>query len=77
MKVAHLTINCGDLSHIDIYWRCGDSLRIDWIEVVSFANEKETCMYMGAEKLENGEMKGYMDYNPSELNENSIMSMCD
>jgi len=53
----------------------GLSLRIDWIEVVSFANEKETCMYMGAEKLENGEMKGYMDYNPSELNENSIMSM--
>ncbi len=29
----------------------GFSLRIEWIEGVSYANEMEPCMYMGGEKL--------------------------
>jgi 3-oxoacyl-[acyl-carrier-protein] synthase-3 len=28
----------------------GLSLRVDWIEGVSYANEMETCMYMACEK---------------------------
>lgn len=51
------------------------SLRIDWIEGSSFANEKEACMYMGADKLENGELKSYLDFTTEEINEKSIFSI--
>jgi len=30
------------------------SLRVDWIDITSFAGTKETCMYAGAEKLADG-----------------------
>ena len=40
----------------------GLSLRIDWIEITSFANAAETCMYAGAEKLEDGSLRGWADY---------------
>lgn len=51
------------------------SLKVEWIESYSFANEAETCMYMAADKLEDGTIKSYMDYTPQELNENSILSI--
>lgn len=35
------------------------SLRIDWIEIVSFANELETCMYAGGSKNEDGTVTGW------------------
>jgi 3-oxoacyl-[acyl-carrier-protein] synthase-3 len=53
----------------------GLSLRIDWIEGVSYANEMETCMYMGGEKLEDGTLKGFMDYTPEEIMNKSIFSI--
>ncbi len=37
------------------------SLRIDWIDLVSFANELETCMYAGATKNEDGSLTGWRD----------------
>lgn len=37
----------------------GLSLRVDWIDITSFANTKETCMYCGAEKDEAGNLKGW------------------
>ncbi|MDB6371077.1 beta-ketosynthase StlD [Photorhabdus bodei] len=37
----------------------GVSLRIDWIDIYSFANEQETCMYSGGEKLADGSLKGW------------------
>ena len=51
------------------------SLRIDWIEGFSFANQMETCMYMGAEKSNNGTLKGFSDFSPSEIMEKSIFSI--
>ena len=51
------------------------SLRIDWIEGFSFANVLGPCMYMGAEKLKDGTLKSYLDYSPSELMANSILSI--
>ncbi|TSJ39383.1 StlD/DarB family beta-ketosynthase [Mucilaginibacter corticis] len=53
----------------------GLSLRIDWIEGVSYANEMETCMYMGGEKQADGTLKGFMDYTPEEIMTKSIFSV--
>ncbi len=37
------------------------SLKIDWIEMISFAGELETCMYCGGAKKENGKMAGWRE----------------
>src|SRR5262249_49137306 len=39
----------------------GLSLRVDWIEVVSFANLLEPCMYWGARKEQNGSLIGWRE----------------
>jgi 3-oxoacyl-[acyl-carrier-protein] synthase-3 len=39
----------------------GLSLRIDWLDLLSFANEMETCMYAGAVKLEDGSLRGWRE----------------
>lgn len=53
----------------------GLSLRIDWIETTSYANEKETCMYAGAEKDENGILKGWTFFPESEWLTKSLFSL--
>jgi 3-oxoacyl-[acyl-carrier-protein] synthase III len=53
----------------------GLSLKIEWIEGVSYANQLETCMYMGADKLPDGTLKSYMDYEPDEMMTKSILSI--
>jgi 3-oxoacyl-[acyl-carrier-protein] synthase III len=53
----------------------GLSLRLDWIEGISYANEMETCMYMGGEKLPDGTLKGFMDFTPEEIMNKSIFSV--
>lgn len=53
----------------------GLSLRIDWIEGCSYANEVETCMYSAADKLPTGELASYKDYDSGDLATQSIMSM--
>lgn len=53
----------------------GLSLRIDWIEGVSYAHEMDTCMYMGGEKQPDGSLKGFMDYTPEEIMTKSIFSV--
>lgn len=37
------------------------SLRVEWIEVVSFANLLEPCMYWGAHKRDDGSLLGWRD----------------
>lgn len=51
------------------------SLKIEWIEICSFANELETCMYMAADKDENGNLKGWSEYTPTEWLDKSIFAM--
>ena len=53
----------------------GLSLKIDWIEAYSFAHELETCMYSGAEKLEDGSIKSWSEYNSKQWLEESIFSI--
>lgn len=53
----------------------GISLKVEWIEGFSYANELEPCMYQGCEKLKDGSLKSYQDYTPQELTAQSIMSI--
>jgi 3-oxoacyl-[acyl-carrier-protein] synthase III len=53
----------------------GLSLRIEWIETISFANQLETCMYAGGEKQEDGTIKGWGEFESEELLNRSIFSM--
>jgi 3-oxoacyl-[acyl-carrier-protein] synthase-3 len=39
----------------------GISLRIDWIDILSFAHELETCMYAGAVKNSDGSLTGWRE----------------
>lgn len=39
--------------------RDGPSLRIDWVDLISFANESEVCMYLGMRKTETGRFESY------------------
>lgn len=44
------------------------SLRIDWLDLVSYANELETCMFTGAVKRPDGSLQGWRDSDdPSQL----------
>ena len=52
----------------------GISLEIEWIEIFSFANEFEACMYAGCEK-ENGDIKGYREYNQEDWLSQSLFSI--
>ncbi len=51
------------------------SLKIEWIDIKSYANEMETCMYVGAEKNENGQLQGWCRFEPEEWLTKSIFSM--
>ena len=53
----------------------GLSLRVDWIEGVSYANEMETCMYMACEKQPDGTVKSYLEFTPEEIINKSILSI--
>ncbi len=53
----------------------GISLRIDWIHQKSYANVLEACMYAGADKQENGALKGWREYAPQEWLEQSVFSI--
>ncbi len=53
----------------------GLSLRIDWIESASYANQLETCMYAGGEKTADGDFKGWRDYPADEILEKTLLSL--
>ena len=53
----------------------GISLRVEWLEGISYADQMEACMYMGAEKEGDGTLKSYLEFNHQELNEKSIFSI--
>jgi 3-oxoacyl-[acyl-carrier-protein] synthase-3 len=50
-------------------------LKIEWIDIRSYANEKETCMYAGADKGENGDLSGWCRFEPEEWLTRSIFSL--
>ncbi len=53
----------------------GISLRIDWMEGVSYANERDVCMYMAADVDQNQQLLSYMDFSPEEVKNKSLLSI--
>jgi 3-oxoacyl-[acyl-carrier-protein] synthase-3 len=53
----------------------GISLKVEWIEGVSYAGTKESCMYQGGNKMPDGTLKSYMDYSPEQMLADSVLSI--
>jgi 3-oxoacyl-[acyl-carrier-protein] synthase-3 len=51
------------------------NLRIDWMESTSYAHELKTCMFIGAEKNEDGDLTGYRQFDPKTWAEKSMFSI--
>lgn len=53
----------------------GISLKIEWLEMTSFANELETCMYAGSRKNEDKSLTGWNDMSPESWIHESVFSL--
>lgn len=53
----------------------GISLKIEWIDIVSYANEIETCMYAGAVKNEDKSLTAWNDLEMAEWSNQSVFSL--
>lgn len=53
----------------------GVNLKIEFIDFYSYAHEIETCMYAGSEKLEDGTLKSWSEYDADEWLKQSIFSL--
>ena len=54
----------------------GLSLRIDWVDLVSYASESDVCMYFGMEKLDDGKIESFRTVDDGEkLVRNGFMSL--
>jgi 3-oxoacyl-[acyl-carrier-protein] synthase-3 len=53
----------------------GLSLRIDWIDITSYANEMPVCMYAGAEKNLDGTLTGWARFSHDELGRQSVFAI--
>lgn len=52
-----------------------NSLRIEWMEAISYADTQPVCMYMGSDLDENGELISYKDFSQEDLIKKSIFSI--
>ena len=53
----------------------GLSLKVEWLEGYSYANELEACMYSGSDKQPDGSLKSYMEFAPQELMSRSVLAI--
>ena len=51
------------------------SLKIEWMDVLSFANKLETCMYAGGVKHQDGSLRGWRELSPEKQNLTSVFSL--
>jgi 3-oxoacyl-[acyl-carrier-protein] synthase III len=51
------------------------NLRLDWIEIQSYAGEMETCMYAGGVKNEDGSITGWARFDGEERARESVMAV--
>ncbi|RXJ76720.1 hypothetical protein CRV03_07665 [Arcobacter sp. F155] len=52
----------------------GLSLKIDWIDILSYAGEMPTCMYSGCE-VKGDELKGFRTFTQEEIMEKSLLTI--
>lgn len=52
----------------------GLSLRVDWLDIFSFADQMPACMYAGAE-MEDGSLRGWSRYDADERARQSVMAI--
>lgn len=52
----------------------GISLRIDWVDVISYANLVDSCMYAGCEKNPDGSLTGWAEMKPHDWAAKSIFA---
>jgi len=55
--------------------RPGLNLRIEWIDIFSYAHLLPACMYMGAEKQPDGSLRGWMRYTAREREAKSLFAV--
>jgi 3-oxoacyl-[acyl-carrier-protein] synthase-3 len=55
--------------------RPGLNLRIEWIDIFSYAHVLPACMYMGAEKQPDGRLRGWMHYSAREREAKSLFAV--
>ncbi len=53
----------------------GISLRIEWIDIISFAGELQPCMYAGCIKDSKGNIKGWRELSAEEQEKYSVFSL--
>lgn len=53
----------------------GPSLRVDWIDLFSYANELPVCMYAGAEKDATGRLQSWLGLSHHELGDRSVFAL--
>jgi len=53
----------------------GISLKIEWMDVRSYANEFKTCMYAGCLRDKNGDITGWRQLSVEEQDKNSIFTL--
>ena len=51
------------------------ALRIDWIDIRSYAHEMEVCMYMGANKLPNGNLRTWREFELTEAVQQGVFNV--
>lgn len=55
--------------------RRGLNLRVEWIDIFSYAHEMPACMYLGAEKQADGALRGWMHYSARERETKSLFTL--
>ena len=53
----------------------GISFKVEWVEMTSYANELPTCMFMGAELREDGELTSWKEFESRELINRSVLTV--
>lgn len=48
-------------------------LKIEWIEMTSYANELPTCIFMASELQSDGRLKSWKEYTPEEIKERGVL----
>ncbi len=51
------------------------NLRIDWVDIISYAGEMETCMYAGATKRDDGSLRGWAMMDHDQRGAESVMAI--